>query len=171
MRYVALLRGVNVGGRTIKSAELVKCFEGLGFTNVKSVLQSGNVIFESSEPDSAKLKSEVEVALQTTFNYPAKAQIVSIDNLQQIIANYPFGTAGESQHDYVIFMESDLEKEITKEPCQLQAGEKVAAGQGVVYWRIDKGQTLKSNFAKLLTKAKYKSFNTNRNLRTLRKLT
>jgi uncharacterized protein (DUF1697 family) len=53
---------------------------------------------------------------------------------------------------------------------ELGPQERVAAGEGVVYWRVDKGSTLKSNFAKLLTKAKYRDFNTNRNLNTLRKL-
>lgn len=51
-----------------------------------------------------------------------------------------------------------------------QLGEEVKAGQGVVYWKVQKGQTLKSPLGKLLTKSKYKQFNTNRNLNTLNRI-
>ena len=70
----------------------------------------------------------------------------------------------------MIFLERGLEKDLGAEKVELGAQERVAAGDGVVYWRVDKGSTLKSNFAKLLTRSKYRDFNTNRNLNTLRKL-
>lgn len=151
-------------------ADVKACLEKSGLQNVKTVLQSGNVIFESNETDVSSLKGQIEVALTKTFNYPAKAQVLSADNLRKIIDNYPFGRAGASQHDYVIFMENGLENGIVKEDYKLAKDEKVRAGTGVVYWRVDKGSTLKSNFAKLLAKPQYKDFNTNRNLNTLRKL-
>ena len=68
------------------------------------------------------------------------------------------------------FMERGLEKDLAAEKVALGKDEWVEAGDGVVYWRVDKGSTLQSPFGKLLTKAKYRDFNTNRNLRTLRKL-
>ena len=75
-----------------------------------------------------------------------------------------------SQHDYVIFLENGLERDLANETVELGSQERVAAGDGVVYWRVDKGSTLTTSFAKLLTKAKYREHNTNRNLNTLRKL-
>jgi uncharacterized protein (DUF1697 family) len=167
--WVALLRGVNVGGRTIKMAELRTALEGAGFENVETVLQSGNVTFDSSDGP-ARLKSKLETALRERFGYDAKVQVVERDRLSKIIEEYPFGKADASRHDYVIFLERGLEKELAGEEVELGAQERVAAGHGVVYWRVDKGSTLKSNFAKLLTKSKYRDFNTNRNLNTLRKL-
>lgn len=169
-KYVVFLRGVNVGGRIIKMADLKTCLETTGLKNVKTILQSGNVIFESDKTDTSKLKQQIEQALTKTFNYPAKVQVLSMVNMQRIIDNYPFGAAGASQHDYVIFMENGLEAEIIKEDYMLAKGEKVKAGAGVAYWRVDKGSTLKSDFAKQLSKTKYKDFNTNRNLNTLRKI-
>lgn len=168
-KYAVFLRGVNVGGRIIKMADLKTCLEKAGLSGVTTVLQSGNVTLEAGK-DAAELKRTIEKALQQTFGYPARAQVVTMERLAGIVGKYPFGTAGDSQHDYVIFMENGLEKDLAAEPYQPGAGEQVAAGDGVVYWRVDKGSTLKSDFAKLLTKAKYRDYNTNRNVRTLHKI-
>lgn len=168
-RWIALLRGVNVGGRTIKMAELRSALEGAGLENVETVLQSGNVMFDS--PDgAARLKDRLETTLRDRFGYDAKVQVIERDELRKIVDAYPLGKADASRHDYVIFLERGLERELAAEEAELGAQELVAAGDGIVYWRVDKGSTLKSNFAKLLTKAKYRDFNTNRNMNTLRKL-
>jgi uncharacterized protein (DUF1697 family) len=151
-QYVVFLRGINVGGRIVKMADLKVCLEKAGLLNVVTLLQSGNVVFESTA-DAGELKQLIEATLTKTFDYPAKVQVFSIDQLRNLVAAYPFGVAGDNQHDYVIFMENNLEDELVAEGYMLAPGEKVAAGQGVVYWRVDKGSTLKSAFAKLLTKA------------------
>ena len=168
-RWIALLRGVNVGGRTIKMAELREVIEEAGLENVETVLQSGNVTFDSSDGPS-RLKEKLEAALRERFGYDAKVQVIERGQLGKIVDAYPFGKADASQHDYVIFLERGLERDLADEEVELGVQERVAAGDGVLYWRVDKGSTLKSNFAKLLTKTKYRDFNTNRNLNTLRKL-
>ena len=167
--WVALLRGVNVGGRTIKMAELRSTLEEAGLVNVETVLASGNVTFDAAD-GAARLKERLESSLRERFGYDARVQVIERDRLRKIIDAYPFGKADPSQHDYVIFLEGGLENELAAEKVELGAQERVAAGNGVVYWRVDKGSTLKTNFAKLLTKPKYRDFNTNRNLNTLRKL-
>lgn len=168
-KYVAFLRGINVGGRIIKMADLVACCEKAGLDQVQTVLQTGNVIFESDKSES-EIKQLLEATLSTTFEYPAKVQVLSTRELQKIIDAYPFGAPRTDAHDYIIFIENELEQSLLGEEYELATGEKVAASSGAVYWRVEKGQTLKSAFAKVLTKAKYKSFNTNRNLNTLRKI-
>ncbi|HVX47962.1 MAG TPA: DUF1697 domain-containing protein [Candidatus Saccharimonadales bacterium] len=169
-RYAVFLRGINVGGRIIKMADLKACLEKAGLEDVKTLLQSGNVVFTSGQDSTAALKSTIETALSETFDYPAKVQVLTMQDLSKIVEKYPFGMAGDDQHDYVIFMENGLEKELAAESCSRAPREQVAAGPGVVYWRVDKGSTLKSDFAKLLAKSKYRQFNTNRNIRTLRKM-
>ena len=168
-RYVAFLRGVNVGGRIIKMADLKICLEKAGLADVRTLLQSGNVVF-GSQLSGDRLKVLIEDALTKTFGYEAKVQVMPIGRLEDVVQDYPFGVAGEAQHDYVVFMENGLEGDVVAETFKLADGEQVIAGAGVVYWRVDKGQTLKSDFAKVLTKTKYKTHNTNRNLKTLKKI-
>jgi uncharacterized protein (DUF1697 family) len=170
MKYVAFLRGINVGGRYIKMSDLNTCFESLGLEEVKTVLQTGNVIF-TSDSSARSLKDLIETGLTKSFNYPAKIQVIKFDNLLKIIKDRPFNDIGDENHDYVIFFENGLEKQLIDEVTDLdQTVEKVEPGNGVIYWRVPKGSTLSSQFAKNLTKAKYKNFNTNRNVNTLLKL-
>ncbi len=168
-KYVALLRGINVGGRIIKSDELSKCFESISLNNVRTVIQSGNVLFESRDQPEA-VKTKIETALTNKFNYSAKVQVIDLDKLKDIIKNYPFDRENTDLHAYVIFMENGLEKQIVNEVYKLTDSEKVKPGKGVIYWQVTKGQTLKTPFAKLQSKTKYRDFNTNRNLNTLIKI-
>jgi uncharacterized protein (DUF1697 family) len=169
MKYAVFLRGVNVGGRLVKMADLRDCLEKAGFKDVKTYLQSGNVTLESSKTE-AQLKKQIEELLTKTFSYQAKLQVVEPNRLKKLIQGYPFGSAGPKQHNYIIFMENGLEKTALEDTYELGAGEKVQAGAGVIYWRVDQGQTLRSSFGKLLSRSKYKEFNTTRNINTLNKL-
>jgi len=166
--YVAFLRGINVGGRNIKMADIKLCFEKAGFCSVSTVLQTGNILFETQLTGPDFVKHKIESELTKTFNFPAIVQVLTIEELSKIVKGYPF-QAKDGWHSYVIFLENDLEVPLVAEAGQ-QLGEKVKAGQGVVYWQLQRGNNLKSPFAKLLTKSKYKDFNTTRNLNTLLKI-
>jgi uncharacterized protein (DUF1697 family) len=88
-RHVALLRAVNVGGRVVKMEQLRRIFESLGFRNVSTLINSGNVLFESSESPAA-LESAIERRLQMELGYPVLTFIRSIDQLRAIVAHKPF---------------------------------------------------------------------------------
>jgi uncharacterized protein (DUF1697 family) len=167
--YVVLLRGINVGGRIVRMADLKDCFQKLGFSNVRTLLQSGNVIFET-DASSNSLKPRIEKALTQTFNYPAKVQVFSQIELRKIIEACPYASDDANLHAYVVFVENNLAGQLADETIDLGAGEEIRLGNGVVYWRCTRGNTLTSSFGKLLTKSKYQAFNTTRNLRTLRKI-
>jgi uncharacterized protein (DUF1697 family) len=170
-KYVVFLRGINVGGRTIKMAELRAAFEAWGFRMVTTVLQTGNVRFESNVNDPAKLKQQIETELSRAFNYPAKVQMFTIEQLRTIVDSCPFAEASPTQHRYVVFLESDLAWQLFQEVKGLDAAvESIQLGDGVIYWQVEKGMTLKSTFAKFLTKPAYKTGNTNRNINTLQQL-
>ena len=170
MRYVAFLRGVNVGGRTIKMAELRACFEGIGLREVTTVLQSGNVIFEAARATPPALKQKIEGALAATFAYPARVHVLALAEVHAIAAACPYADDDPDRHAYVVFLENGLETALAGEAVALAPGEETQVGRGVVYWRCPRGSTLQSAFGKLLTRARYRDFNTNRNLRTLRRL-
>jgi uncharacterized protein (DUF1697 family) len=105
-RHVALLRGINVGGhRMIKKDELQAIFEGCGFTEVRPVLASGNVVFSSRPADEADLKATIESALEDALGYPVDVLVRSIDYLNELIELDPFGAVGPGDgHNYVTFM-------------------------------------------------------------------
>jgi len=167
--YAVFLRGINVGGRTVKMAELRACLEELGCENVRTILQSGNVVLDSSD-SAAALKTTIEGGLSKTFGYAAKVQILAIGALREITGDYPF-KADEKRHSYVVFFENGLEQKLLEEAGDLDDEvERIAGGDGVIYWQVPIGITLKSPFAKYLTLARYKAFNTNRNLNTLHKV-
>lgn len=171
MTYVAFLRGINVGGRIVKMADLKTCFESLGCGQVTTYLQTGNVVFESTVTDKAKLESVLELGISTTFNYQARVFVRSLPDIADAIKRYPFKKAEDNNlHDYLVLLkDDDLAIELATEAYD-PAVESLEAGRGLVYWRIEKGMTLKSTFSKQLTKAKYKELHTTRNLKTLQKI-
>jgi uncharacterized protein (DUF1697 family) len=170
MKYVALLRGINVGGRSIKMDELRACFEKLGFTAIKTVLQTGNVLFESEHTSPLKLKETIETGLTTRFKYPARVIVLPLESLRAIIDASPFAEPGSDYHSYVVFLTKNFSSELMQAADPDTTLEEVIPGDQVLYWKVKKGMTLKSSFALLLAKAKYRDFNTVRNISTLWKV-
>lgn len=88
--YVAFLRGINVGGHTIKMDDLKKKFESFGFKNVKTLLASGNVIFETSEKDVTALKKKIEEKLKAVYGYDIETMLRSENQISELIHSDPF---------------------------------------------------------------------------------
>ncbi|MET0734933.1 MAG: DUF1697 domain-containing protein [Microbacterium sp.] len=172
--WVALLRGVNVGGITVRSADLARVFRDEGFEDVRTVLASGNVAFESdaSRRSRATLKTRIETALRTAFDYDAWIVLVTADEVRSAIDGFPFDADEAERQPWVVFCVDDATRdELAEAAASLDADvDPVAAGPGVVYWNPVKGTTVDTPFAKLLAKAAYKPRTTNRNLRTLVKI-
>jgi uncharacterized protein (DUF1697 family) len=169
MKYIALLRGINIGKRTIKSDELKSCFEKAGFAGVQTVLATGNVILESGDK-ADKLKQNIEKLLESKFNFPVKVKVMDAGKLAGIIQNFPFQDAGSEYHRYVIFKDEQLD---ASELATVRLDDKLEAiqpGENVIYWRVLKGHTLDSDFARQSAKAAAKTFSTTRNLNTLEKI-
>ena len=98
MKYVALLRGINVGGRNIiKMAALKVCLEQQGFRNVATFIQSGNVIFESDERNAGKLTMQLEGALSKMFDYDSRVVLRSRAQLKAVVLGAP--TKWKTQSD------------------------------------------------------------------------
>jgi hypothetical protein len=94
--YVALLRGINVGGNNlIKMADLRTNFGQIGFTRVETYIQSGNVVFCAKKMGKAKLTEMIEQALSDAFSYQSRVVIVSAAELQQVVAQAPKGFGQE----------------------------------------------------------------------------
>ncbi len=89
MRYVAFVRGINVGGKTVKMAELKKMFESLGFKEVTTYKASGNVIFDS-DGNPARLTEKIESGLHKLIGSETHAIVRGMDELGELVAGEPF---------------------------------------------------------------------------------
>lgn len=173
--WVALLRGVNVGGVTIRSADLAALLrDELGLQNVRTILASGNATFESDAATSqrATLKARIERALRDRFGYDAWIVLVTRSEVERAIADFPFDASDSQRQPWVVFGSDDaVLDELTSAAASLDGdADPVARGNGVIYWNPVKGTTVSTPFAKLLARKAYTSSTTNRNLRTLHKI-
>jgi uncharacterized protein (DUF1697 family) len=170
-RYAAFLRGVNVGGVTLKMADVATTMRDAGFSDVVTILASGNVLL-SAPGDAAAVRASAEAALRHRFGYDAWVLVYDTATVRTIAESYPFEPEVEGQQsgpqNYVTFVSDPA---ILDELCDLGAGdEKVARGDGVLYWQVPKGSTLTSTVGATMGKRRYKSSTTTRNLRTLQKV-
>ncbi len=166
--YAAFLRGVNVGGVNLKMAEVAEALTDAGFTNVRTLLASGNVLLESSAKV-ASVRRKAEAALRDRFGYDAWVLAYDIDTVRAIDDAFPFERERDGYHSYVTFV---TDADILGELAELKPGanEKIEVGDGVIYWQVPKGSTLDSTIGATMAKKRYKSSTTSRNLRTLGKV-
>lgn len=114
MKYIAFLRGINVGGKNkIKMETLREVFSNaLGFQNVKTYINSGNVIFETAETNDLKLAAKIEAAIETEFALKIKVMARTMDEIKSIVAKNPFDGQFENDKDlHVIFLDEELPTE------------------------------------------------------------
>ena len=110
-RFAALLRAINVGGRTVKMTELCRLFEQTRLSNVRSVIASGNVLFDARASDTAALEKRIESALRKGLGYDVETFVRSPDELDAVVAHDPFDPADpvlESHTVHVIFTRSTI---------------------------------------------------------------
>ncbi|CAG0974625.1 hypothetical protein ANRL3_01726 [Anaerolineae bacterium] len=89
--FIALLRGINVGGNTIlPMRDLVRVLEGLGLKNVRTYIQSGNVIFQSKEKDASRLANKISTEIDQARGLSPQVLILGVKELQAAIASNPF---------------------------------------------------------------------------------
>jgi len=111
-RYVAFLRAINVGGHTVKMAQLRGAFEALGFVGVSTFIASGNVIFESDETESAALEQRIEAALRDSLGYEVATFLRTDAEVGRIAEQAPFPQVEPNEADtmYVVFLRAAPEE-------------------------------------------------------------
>src|SRR5215831_8752107 len=83
-KYVAFLRAINVGGRTVKMEELRRIFDAIGFSNVETFIASGNVIFDSKSKATRAIEQKIETALLKSLGYAVDTFVRAIPELTRI---------------------------------------------------------------------------------------
>ena len=113
MKYIAFLRGINVGGKNkIKMETLREVCASIGFENVKTYINSGNIIFETRKTDDKKLAAKIEKAIENEFGLKIKVIVRTIDEIKNIVENNPFAGQFENDKDlHVFFLDEELPDE------------------------------------------------------------
>ncbi|RXK17940.1 DUF1697 domain-containing protein [Macrococcus sp. DPC7161] len=167
MKFVALLRGVNVNGIKITNQALKVSMAEIDL-GVIPVLQTGNMIFDSTLPMD-QLKIMIENQLSKSFHYEAFIILMTAEALKKVLQLYPFTLSDEMQ-PYVIFSnDTSILNELSHHEFDSTI-EQLKLSDDYLFWTVKKRLTLDSPFGKCLGKAKYKPFMTSRNLRTIEKI-
>jgi uncharacterized protein (DUF1697 family) len=172
VRYLALLRGINVGGKTlVKMADLKACLERLGFDDVSTYIASGNVLFESGKNETGKLETRIERAIQQQFRLPVKVVVLDRPRYARIVKAIPKAWVGDaSLRANVAFVRRGTDpRQVVRELQPDPAIEEVKAVDGAILWATKRDALNRSVMRKLIGGAAYKEL-TVRNLNTTLKL-
>jgi uncharacterized protein (DUF1697 family) len=171
--YVALLRGINVGGKNlIKMPALKACFEANGFADVVTYIQSGNVLFATRETRAAALTGRIEAMLGEAFGYDATVVVRSHRQMRAIVDRAPrrFGAEPTMYRYDVIFLKEPLTaKAVMAHVPTNPAVDRAHAGTGVLYFSRLTSRATQSRLNKIISSPIYPSL-TIRNWNTTTRL-
>lgn len=172
-RYIAFLRAINVGGyRKIKMQDLQQMFENLGFKNVQTYIQSGNVVFDSDESDPEFLSQSIEKQIDSQFGHDVPVMIRTPEDVEKLITANPFDGENEDPFRlYVTFFLESPSPEKQQELRDLSSDiEKFDFVDGDLFSLIDKKTNQKVNFSNGYVEKIIGIPGTGRNWRTVNKM-
>ncbi len=169
MRYAAFLRGINVGGhKQIKMESLREIFESLGFENVKTYINSGNVIFDA-EDDSKDMVKKIENKISKVIGYEVAVFLKTIKEIQDIVKTNHFKKIKKDETAYVTFL--PLELKAPKVPIASNNGDvEVLSLKNNVAFSISRKINGRYGFPNGLIEKKLKCLATTRNWNTINKI-
>ena len=172
-QYVALLRGINVGGNNlIKMPALRACFEAQRFGNVATYIQSGNVLFSARSPDHLALTRRIEAELLKSFASRFRVVVRSLEQMKTIIEGAPkgFGQRPAAYRYDVIFLKEPLSVADAVQSVTAKPGvDRVWCGEGVLYFSRLISKAAQSHLSRIVTTPAYQQM-TIRNWNTTTKL-
>ena len=165
--YMAFLRGINVGwNNIIKMESLRNAFEEMGFSSVRTYIQSWNVLFKSQLEDIATLEKDIEAWLSEKFNYSARALVRSRNEMESIVLHFPKIFENDEWRHNVIFLYKNIDSEEILTRFKLKEDiEQVHYYKWVLYWSAKKDEITKTAMVKLASQKEYKDM-TIRNINT-----
>lgn len=174
-RYIAFLRGINISGKNkISMAELKKDFEKLSFKEVKTYLNSGNVIFSTEENDTKKLTKQIEEMINVQFDLDIPVLILSKDALEEILRNAPewWGTDNKEIYDNIIFIipPATFTEDFSEIGEPRKGLEKIKNYKNAVYWSFSRKDYQKTNWWSRTASASISNKLTIRTANTIRKI-
>ncbi|AVL00993.1 DUF1697 domain-containing protein [Pediococcus inopinatus] len=172
MRYLMLLRGINVGGHNrVVMKELRENLAAVGFTNVSSYINSGNLIFDSSHSQT-DVTQMVQQLLAQNYIFPVTSLILSAQDYQQDFLTVPqwWGSDRELRHNALFLLPSFDRQSFARIQSQVGDYDQVAYTANIIFWTAPfKKDYSKSFYSKLMKESFYKDI-TIRNRNTALKL-
>ena len=168
--YIALLKGINVGGyKKVPMAELRKLLSSNGFLNVQTYIQSGNVLFETLEENVKKIEMRIKKSIFDHFGFEVSVLAKTPDNLKQIFDNCPF-TEEQKKASYFMMLHDVPDKNLVEIASdKVYEFDEYNIKNDCIYLFCEKGMG-KSKFNAKYFERKLKTFATARNYNTLLKL-
>lgn len=152
-RYIALLRGINISGKNkIPMEKLKASFAELGFTDVLTYLNSGNVVFSTGESDAIALADKIQAVIQEQFEWNIPVFVILQETLRDLLNQKPawWGSDAKETYDNLIFVIPPATAEIIAaqigEPTE--GLEQILLYQNVIFWTFDRTKYAKANWWK-----------------------
>ncbi len=173
MQYLALLRGINVGGKNIVPMEQLKsCFQKMGYENVLTYIQSGNVLFSSRSRSAKKLSGQIESAIANQFTIQSQVFCISATEYFHELecAHSRFGKDKNCKHNAMFIVDASKPTDIlAKIGSPVKGIETVSHGSRTLFWTANKNQIGKTAMMKISKSPVYRKL-TVRNHNTAFKL-
>ena len=175
MKYIALLRGINISGKNkISMSELKKVLEENKYQNVVTYLNSGNVIFESNINDKEAIMQDIYNIVKDKFNLEIPIFIISALELEDILNNNPkwWGTDNKEIYDNLIFIipPTKYEEVYNTIGSPKEGLEQIEEYNNCIFWSFDLNNYRKSNWCVKTTSTDIKDKITIRTTNTMRKI-
>jgi len=172
MTYVAFLRAVNVGGKSVVSmAAISDALVALGLSGVRTYINSGNVIFSTRASGAQQLAARIEKALEQHTGIAIKVLVMDDKTLKEMVAAIPAGWVDDkTMRTYVLLLWKELDDRTTLDRLPIKPGvDELRYTPGAVIWRVDRENVGRSQMNRIVGSALYKKI-TIRNANTMRKL-
>ncbi|MFE5430820.1 DUF1697 domain-containing protein [Peribacillus simplex] len=172
MVYVALLRGINVGGKNKINMKLLKqAFERVGMSSVVTYINSGNIIFTVNGQSKTTISHILEEAIHTNFGLQIKVLVRSFDDVKKVIHSLPESWTNDQQmKSDVLFLWDEIDDESVLNKLVIKPEiDTVKYVPGAILWSVEKRKITKSGMTKLVGSKPYQQI-TIRNVNTTRKI-
>jgi uncharacterized protein (DUF1697 family) len=172
MRYVALLRGINVGGKNkVDMTQLKAVFDDSGMSSTRTYINSGNVVFDSAVRSKARLVQLLEEGIAKRFGFHVPVLLRDLKSMRALHEAIPNRwTDDKTMRCYVMFLWADVARPSVLRQLQAKPGlDDVLYASGSIVWRVDRKDVTRSGMAKLMATPLYKRM-TIRSVNTTRKL-
>lgn len=173
MKYIALLRGINVGGKNkVPMGDLKTCFEDAGVQNIMTYINSGNVIFDSEGQSTIELAKVCEEILQKKFGFPISVALVDANNLKEALEHAPkwWGDDPTSKHNAIFVIQPATSEEVIESAGKIKPEyEQLYAYKEIIFWSAPIETFSRTRWSKVTGTKAYKNI-TIRNANTTKKL-